>query len=565
MAFRDFWSYDHAAQGTADLSSGTTVASYVENGSYNLYTGLPGMLYKNTNGTGAVTTDGFLTLTTAGGSNPALFLQAKEVQDWSTVTQYWIGFRTKTTAQNGAACNIFALCDTLAQANFAALLQETDMTAAGAAALNTEYYVEVFIDRVNLVYQVWINGVKVKNGVLPAAVLPANGVGFYQWGAYNSQSGVTNGSTRCFRDFYFLDVDATDKGRLGSIRSTLQPLASVSAPNYSAVAASLVGSAGITSTQAKVGSSSFSCGSTAGSGAIVTDRAGLHLAVNFTIEAWCYMTAVNQDVVLLDKSLNSSAGNRSWLEIFNQQVYVKYDGSGGAVAIGPAAGVPGANQWFHLALVKNGSTWTLYINGVSVGTITAAATWGNQAGNLIIGQNFSFSAPNFPGFVDALRISNSARYSANFTPQTTPFTVDSNTVLQMGFESLVNGMLTDDALTALAALQAPIVVNSGSPKIPAMIDAPTLDPMTIGFNTPYSSPTKVLAVDLRAALQTPYPSSSVAAQVSQGGSNVAATVQINDGNLVNSRRVALLRNAPDSGAWTPSKIAATTMIMTPGS
>jgi len=345
MTIRDMWTYDHAPQGSADLSAGTSLSAYSENSNYNLYTGLPGMLYKNTSGTGAVTTDGFLTLTTASGLNPALFVRANEVQNWGTPTKYWIGFRTKTTSQNGAACNIFALTsDVTSMANYAALLQETDMTAAGAATLNTEYYVEIFIDRANLVYQVWVNGVQVKNGTLSAASLPANGVGYYQWGAYNSLCGVTNGATRCFRDFYFLDVDATDTGRLGSIRSSLQPLATISAPNYSAYHASVVGTAGLSTAQAKFGSRSFVVGATAGSCAQIADVSTLRLTGDFTIEFFTYNPTPNSSTMYLNKGTNAYVFNNAG------SICASFDPANSLVV--NAAGKLKANQWQHIALTK---------------------------------------------------------------------------------------------------------------------------------------------------------------------------------------------------------------------
>ena len=566
MAIHDMWSYDHALQLASDISAGTTLTAYSETGTYNLQTGLPGMLYKNTNGTGTIGTDGFLTLTTAGGNNPVLLVQAKEVQDWSAATKYWIGFRTKTTAQNGAACNIFALSDSLALTNYQALLQESDMTAAGASTLNVEYYVEVMIDRANLLYEVWVNGVKIKNGSLTAAALPAAGVGYYWYGAYNSLSGVTNGSTRCFRDYYFLDVDATTPGRLGSVKSGLQSIASVSAPNYSTAEGLLIGSAAITTAQTKVGPGSLTLGSTAGSTVQVPDRPGLHLSGNWTIEALCYMTNVASDVVLLDKSLNSTAANRSWVEFFNQQVYMKMDGSSAASPIGPSTGIPGANQWFYFAVVQNGSTMTLYINGVSVGTLANSATWGNQAGNLNIGQNFGLSAPNFPGYVQELRISNVARYTSNYTPSTTPFVSDANTVLLMHMASTVTGLIPDDALSALSAFQQAYGATATLAQQPLVVNAPTDDAMTVGLATSYTSGKKIHAMDFRLAAKTPNSPATLTSVLQQGANNLAfGQMTLGDGNMNYGRRLGLSAVAPDGGAWTTAKIGNSSLVLTPTS
>jgi hypothetical protein len=566
MAIHDMWSYDHTTQLGTDISSGTTLTAYSETGTYNIQTGLIGMLYKNTSGTGVIGTDGFLTLTTAGGTNPVLLVQAKEVQDWSAATQYWIGFRTKTTSQNGAACNIFAISDSLADTNFQALLQETDMTSASANVANTEYYVEIFIDRSNLLYQVWVNGVKIKNGSLTAAALPSGGNGYYWFGAYNSQSGVTNGATRCFRDFYFLDVDATTPNRLGSIRSALQSVSAVTAPNYTSYDGALIGSAGISSAQGKVSSASLTMNSSTSSLVEIPDRPGLRMSGNWTIEAWCYMTSVASDVQLVEKSLNSTAANRAWIEFNAQQIQVKVDGSASASAIGPSTGVPGANQWFHLAIVQNGSTMTAYVNGASVGTLSNTATWGNQAGNLYIGQSFGLTAPVFPGYIQELRFSSVARYTANFTPATTPFTTDANTTLLMHLSNSTAGLVSDDAVSALTALQQPYSSSTAITQIPAVINAPTDDQISIALATSYVTSKSILAMDFRIAASTPNTPATLTSAISQGGSNTSfGTYTISDSNVNYGRRLGLTTKAPDGGVWTPTKISATTMLLTPTS
>lgn len=231
MAIRDMWTYDHAPQGSTDLSTGSGGPSYSETGLYNQYTGNPGYAYNNgiTNAIQA-TTDGYLTMNSSSTSNPGLAVQAKEVQDWSVATQYWLGFRTKTSKQNASNANVFTMSDTIGQANPSILVLESDMTAAGANVLNQDYYVEIFIDRINKVYQVYINGTQVKSGSIATASIVSGGNGFYWFGPWNS--GLTANASRAFRDFYWLDVDATTPGRLGPVRSNLAALLAVNAPNY---------------------------------------------------------------------------------------------------------------------------------------------------------------------------------------------------------------------------------------------------------------------------------------------------------------------------------------------
>jgi len=80
-------------------------------------------------------------------------------------------------------------------------------------------------------------------------------------------------------------------------------------------------------------------------------------------------------------------------------------------------------NWHHIAVVRNGSSWVLYVDGTSraantwTGTITALAsaqTW--------IGKDQFYGSRDYLGYIDDLRITNGvARYTANFTPPTRPF------------------------------------------------------------------------------------------------------------------------------------------------
>jgi len=83
--------------------------------------------------------------------------------------------------------------------------------------------------------------------------------------------------------------------------------------------------------------------------------------------------------------------------------------------------------WYHLALVKSGSTTTLYLDGSSEGTYSDSNTYTARS-DVRIGANFN-AANGHDGHIDEFRISDSARYTTSFTPSTTPFVNDDNTKL----------------------------------------------------------------------------------------------------------------------------------------
>ncbi len=95
-----------------------------------------------------------------------------------------------------------------------------------------------------------------------------------------------------------------------------------------------------------------------------------------------------------------------------------------------------AGSWHHYAVVRNGTTITLYVDGVSVGSATLSGNLSD--GNLLIGQPFNASS-NFNGLIDEFRVLNgtaawttgfsvpTSQYSTNITLQTINLTASNGT------------------------------------------------------------------------------------------------------------------------------------------
>jgi hypothetical protein len=80
------------------------------------------------------------------------------------------------------------------------------------------------------------------------------------------------------------------------------------------------------------------------------------------------------------------------------------------------------NTWTHLAFVRNGSSWTWYINGNSAGTGTnnTNITFTSQPTYIGYGGESYFTP--FNGYIDEMRVTKGvARYTSNFTPATSAF------------------------------------------------------------------------------------------------------------------------------------------------
>jgi len=140
-----------------------------------------------------------------------------------------------------------------------------------------------------------------------------------------------------------------------------------------------------------------------------------------------YQTSRNQYVVpFIYGSTSTFAANNYYMDCGSGYVgFVIGNGSGGwAVNINNAT-VPNLNVWNHYAIVRNGTTFTLYVNGTSVGSATSSTNITAQGDVFKIGNNFSYP---INGYISNFRLVNgTAVYTSNFTPPTTPLTAIPNT------------------------------------------------------------------------------------------------------------------------------------------
>jgi len=176
----------------------------------------------------------------------------------------------------------------------------------------------------------------------------------------------------------------------------------------------LAGNANTSTDQAKFGTASLHLDGT-GDYAEVASSIGAWGTGNFTVEGWYYLTAQAQYHNLFDFR---TSGNTSHLGIyFDDDPLRLHVFFGGADRINANAATP-TNEWVHIAVVRNGSTTTLYQNGTSLGTSTTVTTFTDGA--LRIGNRYSGDY-YMQGYVDEFRISHMARYTSNFTAPTAAF------------------------------------------------------------------------------------------------------------------------------------------------
>jgi len=151
---------------------------------------------------------------------------------------------------------------------------------------------------------------------------------------------------------------------------------------------------------------------------------------NFTFEFWVYKTANGKMAIFETRSTGSNNGFNLEFNNSGAGAFEWYDES---IASGGDLPKDGSaislNTWTHYAVVRNGAVCTMYKNGTSVGTPKNIGSNSQvSAGTPTIGESAS-GANDYQGYLDEIRLSNTARYTGNFTVPSAPFTSDSNTVL----------------------------------------------------------------------------------------------------------------------------------------
>lgn len=139
-------------------------------------------------------------------------------------------------------------------------------------------------------------------------------------------------------------------------------------------------------------------------------------AGDYTIELFAYVSSTANFLAVFDNRTASLQGIALYVGGSNRAITVA---NNAAIILQPAVSAPLNQQW-HIALVKSGTTLTIYINGVAAGSVTDSRTLASAAA-AYIGATYLGGQP-FNGYIDELRVTKGvARYAANFIPPNAPF------------------------------------------------------------------------------------------------------------------------------------------------
>jgi hypothetical protein len=137
---------------------------------------------------------------------------------------------------------------------------------------------------------------------------------------------------------------------------------------------------------------------------------------NFTIEGWFYLNSLAASYYVPAGTWGSGTSDE-WLIQIQNDGSIRFLTTSGSTFYSASITT---STWYHIAVVRNGTTVTIYVNGTSVGSYTCSNSLGSVSKTLYIGSQAG--SWDWNGYIDDFRITNGyARYTANFTPPTSAF------------------------------------------------------------------------------------------------------------------------------------------------
>lgn len=184
---------------------------------------------------------------------------------------------------------------------------------------------------------------------------------------------------------------------------------------------SAIGNAQVDTAQSKFGGASLLLDGTGDA----LSTAGIAFGTSdFTVEYWIRPTTQSGYDIHWDLRGTPTSNLSPIVYTLNGTLYVDVGAS--TVITGSALS---NNTWYHIALARSGSSTKLFVNGTQVGSTYTDSNNYVSAATLYIGELYSLAGNGVVGNMDEFRISNSARYTTTFTPSTSPFVNDANTLL----------------------------------------------------------------------------------------------------------------------------------------
>ncbi|MCP4832509.1 MAG: LamG domain-containing protein [Gammaproteobacteria bacterium] len=157
---------------------------------------------------------------------------------------------------------------------------------------------------------------------------------------------------------------------------------------------------------------------------------------DFTVEGWIYpKDLTNQYNTIFDYGTDAGTTGAWWALHAGSGGTIELHTNNGGLQIVSSSGVVRVGEWNHFAVVRSGNTFTVYVNGVNVGSTTASYNMSDSSTRTLYTYYQASTGRNFNGYLsDARIVRGTAVYTSAFTPPTAPLTAVTNTELLLNFQ-----------------------------------------------------------------------------------------------------------------------------------
>jgi hypothetical protein len=176
---------------------------------------------------------------------------------------------------------------------------------------------------------------------------------------------------------------------------------------------------------------------------------------DFTIDFWVRLNTLTSYQSFCQYRVDNNDYMQLYFHITDGLIFDVASGGSSVVSMseGSVAGWS-ANTWYHIAVVRNGSNWALYKDGVRIKTAISSNSMPIHT-NLFIGTDRGIM-DHLNGYLDEFRISKGiARWTSNFTPPVTTYSADLSTKLLLhGDGADGSAVFIDDSRQYLGGMAA---------------------------------------------------------------------------------------------------------------
>jgi len=203
---------------------------------------------------------------------------------------------------------------------------------------------------------------------------------------------------------------------------------------------------------------------TSNTGITIADSTDWDFGTNdFTVECWIYRNEDAGDQAYIfgqsDYSHGANSGNSVYINVYDQHlsgVAVDASNTNNYVWLYSTADSTTIedNKWYHVAMVRNGNVFTMYLDGTAIETETQNITINNASSVMGVGKQGIYNDGFWKGWISNFRlVMGTAVYTSNFTPPTSPLTAITNTKLLccQDADPTVDNSGTSKTLTVTAA------------------------------------------------------------------------------------------------------------------